>query len=113
MVTSFINESFELTQSNKVAQHFAREQEMKEQKSKLVDTIKKMKEDAGIADHFAAEEKQNLKLVRAYRKKEADLNSNISNFLVQRYGHNAEAPPIGDKKELIMQQNLTKKQRDE
>ena len=32
---------------------------MKEQKSKLVETIKKMKEDAGIADHIAAEEKLN------------------------------------------------------
>lgn len=59
MVKSFINESFELAQNPKVAQHFVREQEMKEQKSKLFETIKKMKEDAGLADHFAAEEKEN------------------------------------------------------
>lgn len=72
-----------------------------------------MKEDAGIADAFAAEEKENLKLVKAYRKKESDLNSNISKFLVSRYGHSAEAPPIGDKKDLIMQQNLNKKQRED
>ena len=85
---------------------------MTEQKSKLFEVIKKMKEDSGIADHFAAEEKENLKLVNAYRKKEDDLNSNISNFLVTRYGHNAEAPPIGDMTKEIFKHNLKKKERD-